>query len=210
MAGSATSKSRVGVTLQGYDQVIALSQANINESLEYHFKIINPELCRFELSVDAITVDMIGTIEPPTVQLIDQENADQALYCLRLASGTFTFWPRLEKKQAPQKVEIPLKGWKIAFYVDFDLKKMAQVSQKIKDQVQLPGSYSEEQLIIVFGNPGLINYSWENSLFPGVPSNLVPLVEANVRQLIDAYIIEKLKGPGDHNVIGYAVKVDSP
>lgn len=207
MAGPARSSSRLGLTLQGYDQVIALSQSNINESLEYNFTA-NKHLCDFDVSIKELKTAMKGTLNPPTVQLIDLEDADQALFIIAFDDGNYSFWDL--SGDDPVKVKLPLAGWKLAFYVDFSLKKMNQIPANIrKELVEVPGAYSVDQLLIDFGTAELSTFSWEKSDFPGLTAGNQDVAKANITQFVNTYL-QQLRGPGTHNVLGYAVKVNPP
>lgn len=197
----------MGLTLQGYDQVIALSQANINESLEYNFTA-NKDLCDFGVSIKDLKTAMKGTLSPPTVQLIDLDNADQALFIIAFDDGNYSFWDL--SGDDPVKVKLPLAGWKLAFYVDFSLKKMNQIPANIrKELVEVPGAYSVDQLLIDFGTAELSTFSWEKSDFPGLTAGNQDVAKANITQFVNTYL-QQLRGPGTHNVLGYAVKVNPP
>ncbi|KAL9027504.1 MAG: hypothetical protein Q9180_007320, partial [Flavoplaca navasiana] len=59
MAGPATNSSRMSITLLSYDQVIGLSQANINETLRRHFSSLDArdELGRFKAKLDLKSIN---------------------------------------------------------------------------------------------------------------------------------------------------------
>ncbi|KAJ3545796.1 hypothetical protein NM208_g2330 [Fusarium decemcellulare] len=230
MAGASTSDSRLGVTLQGFDQVIALSQANINESLTYHFSN-KPELYNFNATVKSTRESLKGTLKAPRIELIDVDGADQALYCLEFAPGK-DYYDQPDKYVAPKfiqwvaddngddedappawrKIEKPAEGWKIAFFVDFSLKKMAQVPQKIRDQIQNPGSYSVDQLLVDFGTAEIISLAPERTVVTGFSTpEEEDAVKGSISVLVSKWLVA-LKGinnSGSHNVLGYAVKADN-
>ncbi|KAF5687138.1 tetratricopeptide repeat domain-containing protein [Fusarium circinatum] len=66
-------------------QVIALSQSNINETLELHF-MRNEKLTEFKVMFP--TYGLKGTLPSPAVHLIDKKNAGQAIFYLNFESGT--------------------------------------------------------------------------------------------------------------------------
>jgi hypothetical protein len=89
--------SRMGITLQAYHQVIALSQTNINQTLKRHFKIDNTQLANFKAEIGSVVGDpdmsLHGKIDAPTIQLVDSDKADQAIYTLRFLKGEeYMYW----------------------------------------------------------------------------------------------------------------------
>ncbi|CAL8583586.1 hypothetical protein XPA_009207 [Xanthoria parietina] len=82
--------SGIGITLQGYDQVIALSQANINENLRQYYSSLDAkdELGRFNASAKTDSIDAQGL--PPTVELVDKDKADGALYIIHSGEGSYS------------------------------------------------------------------------------------------------------------------------
>jgi hypothetical protein len=159
----ADSPSRLGLNIGEYDQVIALSQAHINQTLEYHYDT-HEDLQQIKAVLGTAMNEAIrGKIKAPRIELIDSEGADQAFYCLEFTSGNYSWWESEAKdSKAPvdpdappsamiQK-QIPLKDWKLAFYVDLVMKKMEKtIPDNIRKQINLPEVYSVEQLLIDFG-----------------------------------------------------------
>ncbi|KAF4954224.1 hypothetical protein FGADI_5437 [Fusarium gaditjirri] len=230
MAGASNSDSRLGVTLQNFDQVIALSQANINESLTYHFSN-KPELYNFNATIKATRESLKGTLKPPRIELIDVEGADQALYCLEFASDKdnygepdkyvapkFIQWvadDNGDDEDAPpsfSKVEKPAGGWKIAFFVDFTLKKMAQVPKRIRDQILTPGSYSVDQLLVDFGTAEIISLAPERTVVTGFSTpKEADMAKGSISVLVSKWLtaLKGINNSGSHNILGYAVKADN-
>jgi hypothetical protein len=219
---SATSASRLGLDIGAYDQVIALSQENINDVLEYHYDT-HAELKKFEVKIAAPTRDFFrGTIDAPKIELIDKDGADQAFYYLVFADGTYSwFAPEVADPDAPIDYDAPppstpwiqkkvsLKGWKLAFYVDFTMKKMDVIPQKIKDQINLPGNYGVDQLLIDFGSADTMDFNWDRSVITGFDDKASTEGAKDVISMFVSKWLTKIKNTeGNHNVLGYAVKVD--
>jgi hypothetical protein len=219
---SATSASRLGLDIGAYDQVIALSQDNINDVLEYHYDT-HAELTKFEVKLATPTKDAIrGTIDPPKIELIDKEGADQAFYCLTFIDGIYSWWDQkvadpdapVDPDAPPASVQwaqkkIPLKGWKLAFYVDFTMKNMDVIPQHIKDQIQLPGKYGVDQLLIDFGTADTMSFNWDRSVVTGFEDKASKVAAQDVISLFVSRWLTKVKNTeGNHNALGYAVKVD--
>jgi hypothetical protein len=221
---SASSASRLGLDIGEYDQVVALSQDNINDVLEYHYDN-HQELKKFEAKLATPTKDAIrGTIDAPKIELIDKEGADQAFYRLIFADGIYSWWDQqaadpnapVDPDAPPASAQwvqkkIPLKGWKLAFYVDFAMKKMESnlVPEKIKEQINLPGSYGVEQLLIDFGTADTMSFNWDRSVVTGFDDKNSEVAARDVISLFVSRWLTKIKSTeGNHNVLGYAVKVD--
>ena len=210
-AAIAASESRMKVTLQGFDQVIALSQAHINESLDYLFD--DPTYKAFEVNLRGVG-KLKGIIRPPYIKLIDKPDADQALYCIEFENGTLS-WDEVMRNEQDERYFVDfkysVKDWQLAFAVNFSLAKMANVGQDIRDKIELPGSYSVEQLVVDFGTVDNIAPNWNDSRISPLPAEAS---EEDVRsrlQVVVAKWFERLRTGGDaaaRNVLAYAVKID--
>lgn len=209
--------SRLGLTLQGYDQVIALSQTNINQTLKRYFKIDEAAMADFRAVLgDESDPDysLIGTIEPPTIELIDADKADQAIYTIKFRRGSkYTYWgpDPSNKRGAPRKFEQSAEGWTLAFFVNFGLQKCERMPDEIKTTVMNPGSYSIEQLVIIFGTADLIDFNWTQSRFPGLDEPTAQLdVKTKMSDFVNKWLMSlKTAAPGkSHNVLGYSLKLD--
>lgn len=222
MAGSKDSASRLGVSLiaggHKYDQIIALTQGNVNESLQYYFDI-HPEALTFNVSsgrASAIRASIKGTIKSPTVELIDEDGADKALYCLKLEKGSkYT----IHEPEDPDDDDSPMvpkaydaSGWKLAFEVSFGMKDTTNVPDTIKQQIHKPGDYSVQQLIVIFGTADLLRFDWSKSVITLKTNDAVADARTVVKTLIDRWL-ESTKmrdDPTKHNVLGYAVTTNNP
>ena len=220
-AGPATDPSRMGITLQGYDQIIALSQANINETLRRHFSSLDAkdELIEFKAKVAKSSIN--AQVLPPTIELIDKDNADGALYILPLGEGFYTVYIMKDAEgdddsDAPpvfEKVKMPVSGWELAFDIDFAFEPVLKIPDNIARQVPLPGGYSVQQLMINFGDiTRILQIDMKRSKFP-IPEAFkdkikAPALEAEMELFLRTYLKEKLIVKEGHNVLGFAVKVD--
>ncbi|KAF5963692.1 hypothetical protein FCOIX_13749 [Fusarium coicis] len=219
MSSTLQSPSRLGLQLQGYDQVIALSQGNINETLELHF-MRNERLQEFKAMFP--TYGLKGKLSSPSVHLIDKENADQAIFYLNFESGTYYYFEQPSGKAEfdedgfplpvgqPTRVKVDVSGWSLAFFVDFSFKRMATVPDKIRNAIELPGSYSVNQLLIDFGTPEILNIAWDHCNTPGVPETQKATCRAEIRMFLGTHLESVLLKENDHNILGYTVKVDAP
>lgn len=213
------SPSRLGLKLQDYDQVIALSQGNINETLELHF-MRNEKLQEFKAMFP--TYGLKGKLSSPSVHLIDKENADQAIFYLNFESGTYYYFeqpsstPQYDEDGfplpvgQPTRVKVDVSDWSLAFFVDFSFKRMATIPDKIRNAIELPGSYSVNQLLIAFGTPEILNIAWDHCNTPGVPEAQKATCRAEIRMFLSTHLETVLLKENDHNILGYTVKIDEP
>ncbi|KAI8942386.1 hypothetical protein NX059_000460 [Plenodomus lindquistii] len=217
---SATSASRLGLNIGAYDQVIALSQNHINETLQYHYDN-NEDLKIIKTKLDTAGSKLRGKIDAPQVQLIDKEGADQALYCLSFTEGTF-YWYEAKPQEtndpddsdAPPPMpafvqrSVPLEGWKLAFYVDFAMKKMDVIPESVRSQLNNPGSYGVDQLLIDFGTAHTMTFDWIHSELTNFPDKKSEVAARGAVSLLISQWLEGMRATeGNHNVLGYAVKV---
>ncbi|SCN92126.1 uncharacterized protein FFB20_12329 [Fusarium fujikuroi] len=219
MSSTLQSPSRLGLKLQDYDQVIALSQGNINETLELHF-MRNEKLQEFKAMFP--TYGLKGKLSSPSVHLIDKENADQAIFYLNFESGTYYYFeqpsntPQYDEDGfplpvgQPTRVKVDVSDWSLAFFVDFSFKRMATVPDKIRNAIELPGSYSVNQLLIDFGTPEILNIAWDHCSTPGVPEAQKATCRAEIRMFLGTHLESVLLKESDHNILGYTVKIDAP
>ncbi|KLO82168.1 Uncharacterized protein LW93_9350 [Fusarium fujikuroi] len=219
MSSTLQSPSRLGLKLQDYDQVIALSQGNINETLELHF-MRNERLQEFKAMFP--TYGLKGKLSSPSVHLIDKENADQAIFYLNFESGTYYYFeqpsntPQYDEDGfplpvgQPTRVKVDVSDWSLAFFVDFSFKRMATVPDKIRNAIELPGSYSVNQLLIDFGTPEILNIAWDHCSTPGVPEAQKATCRAEIRIFLGTHLESVLLKENDHNILGYTVKIDAP
>ncbi|KAF5530805.1 hypothetical protein FMEXI_13332 [Fusarium mexicanum] len=219
MSNTLQSPSRLGLQLQDYDQVIALSQGNINETLALHF-MRNERLKEFKAMFP--TYGLKGTLSSPSVHFIDKENADQAIFYLNFESGRYYYFeqpgstPQYDEDGfplpvgQPTRVKVDVSDWSLAFFVDFSFKRMATIPDKIRDAIELPGSYSVNQLLIDFGTPEILNIAWDHCSIPGVPEAQKATCRAEIRMFLITHLESVLLKENDHNILGYTVKIDAP
>ncbi|KAI9653747.1 MAG: hypothetical protein M1821_006942 [Bathelium mastoideum] len=199
-------RSHLGVTLQGYHQVVAVSQANINATLKYHFDN-DKKLLQFAYQdkphEDKWTVKITGTLAPPTVRLLDRGNGlDEALFFLNFAQGDFQRYTRGLEKHS-------MAGWSIAFTVSFSQVKLSHIPPEIQAQIENPGSYSATQLLIDFATADIAGFSWDYSHMPPLKTDKDGDNDekAAMKIAMEAYISNQLQTTGPHNILGYALKV---
>ncbi|QIX02071.1 hypothetical protein AMS68_007588 [Peltaster fructicola] len=221
MAGSKDSASRLGLSLHArdgrkYDQVIALTQGNINESLQYYYDI-NSEALKFDVKVKgAIRAQLQGEILAPTVELIDEDNNDKALYCLTFDRGSKYITFVQEDPEDDNSRYVPqsqdASGWKLAFEVNFGLSKLTSVPENIREQINKPGDYSVSQLIVIFGTADTLTFNWERSTIKLKGNDAIADARTAFKLFVDRWLTAtKMRDePAKHNVLGYAVTTPDP
>jgi len=213
-------ESQLQTSTQDYHQVIAISQANINATLKYHFSPgRNTQLLTFkaqDIEGDDWTAKMDGELGPPTIELLDRTaegvtGVDAALFFLHFRSGTFTYPIKVLQPDGRRKLEERTKdiaGWSLAFSISFGEKHIADLPTDIRNQVENPGSYSATQLLIDFQTANMAQFKWENCTIPGM--DLSPGKGTEMKGPIELFVskyLEILKKPGRHNIIGHALKL---
>ncbi|TAQ89927.1 hypothetical protein B7494_g1787 [Chlorociboria aeruginascens] len=210
-------KSRMGLTLQGYDQVIALSQTNINQTLKRCFKVDQAKLANFKAIIgtaDDPDYALVGKIDPPTIELIDADKADQAIYSIKFQSGAkYTYFgpDRTNVRGIAKKFEISASGWVLAFFVNFAMEKCERMPDDVKEVVMRTGSYSVDQLVIVFGTADLMDFNWDRSKFPNIDDKATLLdAKTQMAKFIHLWLMDLRTGEAgnSHNILGYTVKID--
>lgn len=211
MAGVAADASRMGVTLQGYNQVIALSQANINETLRRHFSILDAEdeLGLFKSKGGPASIN--AKVLAPKIELIDKDDGDCALYIVRLGEGVFKA-VNMDGDDI-EVIQVPTDGWELAFDVDFAFKPAKKIPENIEQQVPLPGGYSVKQLMINFGDATRIfQLNPDRSKFPVNDKDKAKINASNLKVALQmftgTYLEDKLKAADSHNILGYAVELN--
>lgn len=197
--------------LQGFDQVVAVSQDQINASLDARFSL-DPQSLKFKAQIESGET-MAATITPPTVNLVLQHEPFKCRFSLHFVSGSFTYYTIRVVDGKPTVVphEIPIKGWTLAFTVNLGLDRLEQVPPAIAAKIRVPGSYSVSQLLLDFTTADLMSFDPELTKTPGleVPLGQDPDRDDKIGSFVRVYLKE-LQLKTDHNILGYAVTVPDP
>ncbi|KAK3384687.1 hypothetical protein B0T24DRAFT_662947 [Lasiosphaeria ovina] len=123
---------------------------------------------------------LTGVMNPPTVQLVASPS-DQyygSILFLNFQSGSYNYYDF--SSGTPTLVQLPVNGWAIPIQVGFGSQQVAGVPADVQeaDESTLPGADTT----------------------PGQDSG----VKGMLGSLIESYL-EVLRGPGSHNIIGYAL-----
>ncbi|TFK81377.1 hypothetical protein K466DRAFT_667154 [Polyporus arcularius HHB13444] len=197
--------------LQDFDQIIAVSQDQINASLDARFSLDAKSL-KFNAQIES-GERMSATMTPPTVKLFIDHEPFKCRFALHFVSGSFTFYTIRVVDGKPTVVthEIPIKGWTLAFTVNLGLDVLKTVPPEIKAKILIPGSYSVSQLLLDFTTADLMSFDPELTKTPGleVPLGKDPERDDKIGSFIRVYLKE-LQLSTDHNILGYAVTVPDP
>ena len=197
--------------LQGFDQIVAVSQDQINASLDAHFSL-DPQSLEFNAQTESGDT-MSGTMNPPTVKLFVEFEPFKCRFSLHFVSGSFTYYTMRIVNGKPEVVthECPIDKWTLAFTVNLGLDKLSSVPKEIADKIRIPGSYSVSQLLLDFTTADLMSFDPELSETPGidVPLGKSPERDGKLAWFIQIYL-EELMLTTNHNILGYAVTVPDP
>ncbi|KAK4201177.1 hypothetical protein QBC40DRAFT_295913 [Triangularia verruculosa] len=220
MAASATSTSRFGVTLQGFHQVIALSQASINDILSHHFETLGSEAHRFDDYSDKNGHGIRDAIlKASTVHLIEEGDADAALFFVNFKSGTYcwkeTSRARIDfnvpkhQRHSPhaQPRELDLEGWSLAYKAKFSVKRKDGTPQEFGDKIKHSGMYTVDQVLIDFRSPGVGSLDWQSSITPGLAS-LEGRSASRVKLYFENHLEAVRKRPDSERLLGVVVRLD--
>jgi hypothetical protein len=211
MTSEADTRSRIHDTkMQGFHQIVALSQNLINNALwtRWTDEEMEDEFAKFEARIpQASNIGMTAKMDPPTVELFknaEYEDYPPVLYFnLNFVSGKFEYFIGFGPEAVKHSADVG--KWKFAFKVDLSLQKLSTKPQEIQDKILVPGEYSVNQLLLDFGEPGLIQFDRSKSTIPGP-------VDADKEFFLGRflqYYIAHLQATGK-TVLGYAVTVPDP
>ncbi|KAJ1547480.1 hypothetical protein HK096_002709 [Nowakowskiella sp. JEL0078] len=196
--------------MEGFDQIVALSQNNINMSLKHLF-LNNPNIYQ-NLKIDVTDEGtMTAVMNPPTVELIVENEEHKVYFFLNFKSGTFEYWNGHGPNST--KDSLSMDGWVFAFKVNLLLSELDKIPDSVnsridKNLVDNPDSYSVSQLLLDFQTADLAEYDQEKSKLIG----LTPGLEVKQKTYLLMYLtdyIESLK-TGSHGILGYAITVKKP
>ncbi|KAF7345173.1 hypothetical protein MSAN_01893600 [Mycena sanguinolenta] len=197
LLSASTSKFEMPTSpLQGYDQIVAVSQGHINMSLDAHFS--DEKLLQWEVKneLGKITAHML----PPTVALVVPDEPAKTHFMLNLDSGTFTYY---SPNGYPNVVHTT--NWTLAFIVNLSLDAIDKLPEKLAEKIKFKGSYSVSQLLLDFSTPELISFNYDLSSTPGLLAESSDTLLALIRR----YLQDQVHAPS-HNVLGYAITVPEP
>ena len=145
--------------LQGFDQVIAMTQAHVNATINTHFRL-DPKLLYLDVEGDWGTIS--SEMDPPTVSFYIPSEIHKVHFCVNLASGKCS-WYKIDHIMHPPTVIVmraDIAKWTLTFTVNLGLDKVDQVPKEIKDKIKFLGSYSLSQLLLDFTTAVLFGHIW--------------------------------------------------
>jgi len=210
----AAAKGRTQISsLQGRDQVIAISENALNAVLKQRYNTTllrekDARLRRFEHALQGVG-NITAELTAPRIKLVTSDN-QAVLFHLVFSSGVFDYFsgfgPSAQLKQ--QKID----GWSICFETSFSLAKLAHVPADIRKAIDptviKSGTYSVSQLLLTFSASAMANIDWDNSICPGMEDNPnLKFASMNIFKFyMDTYMNFMKTGP--YSVLGYAIEVD--
>ncbi|KAG6853601.1 hypothetical protein C0991_002924 [Blastosporella zonata] len=198
--------------MQGFDQIVAITEDNINASFEFRHGREPGPLKKLNIVVKnegSLTADM----GPPTIHFIreaDQAMSDQprVYFHLHLRSGAMKYWTGHGPDSVLETLDI--QGWTLAFNVNITAQELAKIPPEILAKIAQVGSYSVSQLLFNFTSPYISNFDRGYSSTPGLDltEGEQNKEKLNLGNFLKEYLLD-LKKSGN-NVVGYSVIVKSP
>ncbi|KAF7345214.1 hypothetical protein MSAN_01897900 [Mycena sanguinolenta] len=197
--------------LQGYDQIVAVSQDHINMSLDARFS--DEKLLKWDVKVSGIG-HLAGHMLPPTVALFIPNEPAKTHFCLHFDSGNLTYYTYTdEEPPMPVTHVVDVTDWKLAFMVNLNLDAISKLPDDLAKKITFPGSYSVKQLLLDFTTADLMAFDPKLSVIPASdtvkPLGQDPKRDQALADMINTYLREQVLS-ASHNVLGYAITVDDP
>ena len=89
ISGSNSRYQIMPLPLQGFDQVIAMTQAHVNATINTHFRLDPKNLC---LDVEGDWGIISSEMDPPTVSFYIPSEIHKVHFCVNLASGKCSWY----------------------------------------------------------------------------------------------------------------------
>ncbi|KAJ7730379.1 hypothetical protein DFH07DRAFT_969201 [Mycena maculata] len=198
--------------LQGFDQIVAVSQDHINASLDSRFSL-DEKLLKLEVNVHG-RGKLDAHMTPPTVVLFIANEPAKAHFCLHFDGGDskFTYYTINDHADPPtvDTHSVDIKDWTLAFTVNLSLEVLGKIPPEISKKITVPGSYSVSQLLLDFTTSDLTSFDRDLSTTPGLAKPLGQDSERDdaLATFINIYLRNLTQST--HNVLGYAITVPDP
>ncbi|KAI4098442.1 MAG: hypothetical protein LQ339_006413 [Xanthoria mediterranea] len=152
--GFLNNKTEVAALLDGGSHVLMVS---VLDDVEFPLERqrAGRKVGRFNASAKTDSID--AQVLSPTVELVDKDKADGALYIIHFGEGSYSTIAEHTKygegndegnESSFKKFTIRSNGWELAFNNSTFVPVHNKIPEKIVKQVPLPGGYSVQQLII--------------------------------------------------------------
>ncbi|KAF4499694.1 hypothetical protein FAGAP_4145 [Fusarium agapanthi] len=213
----ATAKRLQNNKLQGYDEVVAISEETLNTTLRLRYSHVlkkkkDLRLREFNHVIPRFGV-MKAKITAPHLQLVVDKNGGQSvLFFVNFQSGTFEWWRGSDPSNFEKFVQ-KVDGWSVALEVNFNKKDLARPPSPVYKQISTmtPGSYSVSQILLTLSNASVASINMEASNFPNTPDlnrkrDMYDLVIADFKRYFDQYLQWLKRGP--YSVLGYTIQLN--
>ncbi|KAM0228549.1 hypothetical protein ACHAPO_010626 [Fusarium lateritium] len=199
--------------LQGYDEIISISEESLNTvlRLRYSSALVKKKDVRLRTFHHAIPGqgNIKAELAAPHLGLYVDGASETVKLFINFSSGMFHY-PDTKGAGASQSSQ-SVAGWSVAVNVNFSQKTLTRVPSAMKEKLRplaTPGSYSISQILLNLSAAGLASFNEKDSIFPGLSEDSDKRVDVlcAFKRFFGIYI-EWLK-TGPFSVLGYAIKIE--
>ncbi|KAK3494171.1 uncharacterized protein B0T23DRAFT_411381 [Neurospora hispaniola] len=202
--------------LQGFHQIIAISQDKINDNLRVRFDPeLQPELVSFKHELPQMGVSE-ATLDPPNIEVCTESDTEtkRSRFFLNFKTGSYKYKATVE---AGGVETVAIDGWKVPFFVTYDEKTLAKPPDSSHPDLKSkwaklePGKYSLSRIIMFLGSAPLSSLDWDHAHCPGLSQENDPygMKKMFFRMFLEAYLSSLQKNP-DALTLGYMIKEAAP
>lgn len=202
--------------LQGFHQIIAISQDKINDNLRVRFDPeLQPELLTFKHEMPGFGVSE-ATLDPPNIEVCTESNTEtkRSRFFLNFKTGSYKYKMSVESGDIET---LPIDGWKVPFFVAYDEETLAKPPDSSHPDLKSkwaelePGKYSLSRIIMFLGSAPLSSLDWDHAHSPGLSKDSDPdgMKEMFFHMFLKAYLTRLQKDP-DALTLGYTIKETAP
>ncbi|CCC14343.1 hypothetical protein SMACR_08930 [Sordaria macrospora] len=202
--------------LQGFHQIIAISQDKINANLRVRFDPeLQPELLSFKHEIPMFGLSE-ATLDPPNVEVCTESNIEtkRSRFFLNFKTGSYKYKTSVETGDVET---LTIDGWKVPFFVAYDEQTLAKPPDSSHPDLKSkwaklePGKYSLSRIIMFLGSAPLSSIDWDRASCPGLSKDNDPYGMKLVcfKMFLGAYLSTLQKDP-DALTLGYTIKEAAP
>lgn len=187
--------------MQGYDQLIMITENHINEQFDFLWADPKTELKRMDVHVGSRAIQ--SSLSAPVVKFVVEDQVERVYFFIKFGTGTMEY-----EDGTGATGKIVVDGWSLAFAVDFGMDMLKQVPDSVRSRIQLASRYTVSQLLFMFSNANISTFAERHSSHPGFEK----AKDMDAADFLDLYLKKFLRGLIDRglNTLGYAVIVDNP
>ncbi|XEV01466.1 hypothetical protein FSHL1_006753 [Fusarium sambucinum] len=159
--------------LQGYDEIISISEESLNTvlRLRYSSALVKKQDVRLRTFHHAIPGqgNIKAELAAPHLGLYVDGASETVKLFINFSSGMFHY-PDTKGAGASQSSQ-SVAGWSVAVNVNFSQKTLTRVPSAMKEKLRplaTPGSYSISQILLNLSAAGLASFNEKDSIFPGL------------------------------------------